>query len=314
MRPLHSALLLINQLISANKLSILIYHQVMPEFDLARPSEPDAVQFEKQIALISKYFKPISLSNAVTLLKQGKLPPRSVCITFDDGYLNNLTVAQPILHKYGVPATVFIATDYSDGTNMWNDRVIDLVFDQSLTTIRIENFDIKNVNLDSIEKRRELVNTLIKELKYLHPDKRTSLIDRIYQLNNLSEYPSKMMSPDQIRELAGKGIEIGAHTESHPILATLPVDQQRSEVLNSKETLENWLGFPVNGFAYPNGKFQTDWDNQSLALVQDSGFEYAVATDWGYSRPETNPYTLRRFTPWDKDLNRFHLRMVKNLL
>ena len=63
---------------------------------------------------------PISLLEAVKLIRvQNKIPPGSVVVTFDDGYLNNFTEALPILEEFKIPATIFLATDYMDSGELF---------------------------------------------------------------------------------------------------------------------------------------------------------------------------------------------------
>ena len=93
----HSLLQQAGKLVGKNKLTILIYHQVLENPDPMRPSEPDAEKFRWHMKLIRDYFNPLPLDVAVKQLLRGDLPANTVCVTFDDGYLNNLEVAQPIL-------------------------------------------------------------------------------------------------------------------------------------------------------------------------------------------------------------------------
>ena len=60
-------------------------------------------------------------------LQQGRLPPRALAITFDDGYADNRTVAAPLLERHGLPCTFFVATGFLDGGRMWNDTLIETV-------------------------------------------------------------------------------------------------------------------------------------------------------------------------------------------
>ena len=69
-------------------------------------------QFREQMQILVDHFQPLTIANALALLHEGKLPANSVCVTFDDGYLNNLEIAAPILSELEIPATVFVATQY----------------------------------------------------------------------------------------------------------------------------------------------------------------------------------------------------------
>src|SRR5687767_7700846 len=94
---------------TAGSLLILIYHRVLAQRDPMLPSEPTADEFAAQIDLLKQNFNVLPLLEAGERLKKGSLPPRAVCITFDDGYANNLEIAEPILSARNCPATVFVA-------------------------------------------------------------------------------------------------------------------------------------------------------------------------------------------------------------
>jgi len=309
---MHHLLSLGGRILTQGKLNILIYHQVPEEHDAMRPSEPDQAQFRWQMELIKKYYTPISLSDAIQCLKENSLPSNAVCITFDDGYINNLTVAAPILNALKIPATVFVATDFLHGQNMWNDRVMDIVADTSFKQLDLSSIALGQVELSDIEQRRKLAYKIINAIKYQPIDQRNQLIDKIYQDNGQQEYASRMMSEQQVQMLFEQGIEIGAHTQSHPILSEMPLEQQQQQIVESKAILEQIIGQPLTGFAYPNGKWQKDYNQESRDIVASTGFSYAVSTNWGVSTKDTDTYQLNRFSPWDKSALKFHLRLLRN--
>lgn len=306
---LHWTLSSLGQIVGRGKLSILIYHQVLAEPDPMRPSEPTVEIFDWQMALIAKYFTPISLDEAVKGLAENNLPANAVCVTFDDGYVNNLTLAQPVLQKYGIPGTVYVATGFSDGINMWNDRVIHLFADQQRKSLHLNG---ETVELGGWEQRRELAYAWLKKLKHLPIDERLQGVSALYQENLATEQEPLMMTPIQVKTLSEKGVTIGAHTVNHPILKVLDVEQQKREIVQSKLQLEAWTGKEVRHFAYPNGVVGTDLDELSVTAVKEAGFASAVVTNWGVSTGQTSPWMLQRFTPWDRSPGRFHLRLWKN--
>ena len=307
---MHRLLQLAGKMLGRNKLSILIYHQVLAEPDPMRPSEPTADVFDWQMRLLRDYFTPLSLDEAFQYIQNDNLPANAVCVTFDDGYLNNLTVAQPILAKYGIPATVYIATGFSHGTNMWNDRVIYLFADIKRQQITLQG---KQVELGDWLQRRQLAQQWLMKLKYLPIDHRLTEVEKLYQENRANEQEPLMMSPAQIKQLSEQSVTIGAHTINHPILTVLPEAEQQTEIFKSKQDLEQWTGQAVNHFAYPNGVFKRDFDEAAVGIVQQSGFSTAVATDWGVSTSSCSPFKLRRFTPWDATALKFHARLINNM-
>ncbi len=310
----HSLLQRAGQLVGRNKLSILIYHQVVKDIDPMRPDNAVAEEFRWHMQLLRDYFNPLSLAKAAQHLRDHDLPANSVCVTFDDGYLNNLQVAQPILETFSIPATVFVATAFSNGSNMWNDRLIDLIGNPQLTTLHLNALDMGSVKVSSWESRGKLVDKIIPGLKYQEFRKREKILDALYLENDVREASPKMMSQDEISLLARKGVDIGAHTVDHPILKSLPAEEQRNQITESKALLEKLTGLPVTGFAYPNGKPGSDYDDVTLQIVKETGFEYAVSTTKAISTPHTNSYELNRFTPWDKNPLKFHLRMLRGTL
>jgi peptidoglycan/xylan/chitin deacetylase (PgdA/CDA1 family) len=97
---------------------------------------------------------------------------------------------------------------------------------------------------------------------------------------------NRMLSETEIRELAGEGWELGAHTMTHPDLSTLDYDACRREIEDSRTALERIGGAPVETFAYPFGHYNPS----ALAAVRDSGLVAAVST----GRGSWSAYELRR--------------------
>ena len=314
MSPLHSLLRSTGRLVGENKLSILIYHQVLPAPDPMRPGEPDVEKFRWHMQLLRHYFNPMPLGEAVQRLQQEELPANTVCVTFDDGYKNNLTVAQPVLRELGIPATVFVATAFCHGRNMWNDRLIDLVGNMQLSQLNLETLGMATEALAGPQSRLQLVEKLIPSLKYQGYRERLQIIDELYRTNGVEEAAHKMLTHNEVLRLSQRGVCIGAHTVDHPILKNLSPTEQREQIAGSKYTLENLIGKPVDGFAYPNGRPGTDYDDLSIQMVREAGFNHAVSTTWGISTVETSPFELNRSTPWDQNEARFHLRMLRNVL
>src|SRR5262245_15768822 len=112
---------------SAGRLTILIFHRVLPAHDPLNQDEPDAQEFEQRMQWVRSWFTVLPLAEAAQRRAAGTLPARALSITFDDGYADNCTIAAPILNRLGLNATFFIATGFIGGGCMWNDRVIEAV-------------------------------------------------------------------------------------------------------------------------------------------------------------------------------------------
>ena len=121
------------------------------------------------------------------------------------------------------------------------------------------------------------------------------------------------MSAPQIQALHRAGMQIGAHTVSHPILARLPRAAAEREIADSKQALEALLGEPVPLFAYPNGRPADDYTDDSVDIVRRLGFRAAVTTARGAAHACTDLLQIPRFCPWDQRPLAFATRMASNL-
>lgn len=296
------------------RLSILIYHRVLPKEDPLLPGDVDSAAFDKQMKCLAECFNVLPLFEAVERLERDDLPSRAVCITFDDGYADNAEVALPILQRYGLRATFFIASGFLDGGWMFNDRVI-----ESVRGARGDQLDLQSVgkgkfDISSHEARRQTIDALISKLKYLPFSERDSEIQKITQLVHDNLPPSLMMNSEQVRALHAAGMEIGGHTAHHPILARLDPEAARNEIIKGKERLESIIGTRLRLFAYPNGKPVTDYMREHVEMVREIGFKAAVSTAWGVATRHADRFQLPRFTPWERTPGRFGARLVQNML
>lgn len=299
------------------RLSVLIFHRVLAQRDEIFTGEVDRSDFDTLCGWVKAMFNVLPLDQAVQRLRQGTLPARALAITFDDGYRDNRTEALPILQRHGLTATFYIATGYLDGGRMFNDTVIEAIRRSPLQRVDLRPLAIAGIGEADIatpDQRRVLIEALLKAIKYRDPAERDELGQRLAERTGATLPDDLMMSSAQVRELRAAGMQIGAHTVNHPILATLPRAAATNEIVTSKRTLEDLLGERVGLFAYPNGKPSQDFSDESVALARDAGFDCAVTTAWGAARAGTDLFRLPRFSPWDRTRTRFALRMARNML
>jgi peptidoglycan/xylan/chitin deacetylase (PgdA/CDA1 family) len=121
-----------------------------------------------------------------------------------------------------------------------------------------------------------------------------------------------MMRDDQVRELRGAGMEIGAHTVSHPILARLGDADAKREITDAGRALADVLREPIRLFAYPNGHPGRDYSAAHVRMVRDAGYSAAVSTARGVATTGADVFQLPRFTPWDRSAGKFAARLIQN--
>ncbi len=292
------------------RLSILIYHRVLAAPDPILHDEIDAATFERHMALLAADFNVLPLGEACARLARRALPARAACITFDDGYANNEQVALPILKRFGLPATFFISTGFSDGGIMFNDGVIEAVRRAPEGTYDLTSLGLGNHALGGGTSRLAAIDALIGQIKYRPADERGALVVQLAAAMRSTLPADLMMRPAQIKRLHDEGMEIGAHTVNHPILAVLGEQQARAEIVNGKRRLEEITGAPVTLFAYPNGKPGRDYGPRDVRLVRESGFAAAVSTIGGVAHRGSDLFQLPRFGPWDRNPRRLGIRLL----
>ncbi len=291
------------------KLFVLIYHRVLDVPDFMRPGEVDIQAFSWQMALLAKYFNVLSFSEAFEKLKTNSLPARAVCITFDDGYADNLHNAVPILKKNNLTATFFIASGYLDGGRMWNDSVIEAVRIMPKTELDLTNIELGLYPITTPAQKEAAARDIIIKLKYLEPKQRLRLSQKIAELAGAVP-DNLMLTTGQLIQLHQQGMEIGGHTVTHPILAKLAPNLALQEIGDNKKALEKLLNTEIRYFAYPNGKLGKDYMPEHIDTVKKAGYQAAFSTQCGVVTVSSDFWQLARFTPWDKTPARFMFRML----
>jgi peptidoglycan/xylan/chitin deacetylase (PgdA/CDA1 family) len=294
-------------------LSVLIFHRVLPSPDPIFPDEMHAARFDELCNWLSGWFNVLPLDLAVQRLQAGTLPARAACITFDDGYADNHHVAMPILQRHDLTATFFMATGFLDGGRMWNDTIIETVRACQAPVLDVSALGLGSYAVSTVDAKQAAIAALIGQIKYRPVAERISLTEDIAKLAKVQLPQNLMMTSAEVKAMRQAGMQIGAHTVSHPILAKLTDAQAKQEIGDSKRFLEELLGEHISLFAYPNGKPGEDYSPQSVEVVRSLGFDAAVSTQWGASRMGDDPLQIKRFTPWDKSRLRFGLRLLRNL-
>jgi peptidoglycan/xylan/chitin deacetylase (PgdA/CDA1 family) len=292
-------------------LLILIYHRVLEAPDPLRRRTVDAAEFASQMDLLAQCFNVLPLPEALARLHSRSLPPRAVSVTFDDGYADNLLVALPIMRARGVQPTIFVATSYLDGGIMFNDAITEAL------RVAPRRFDLSDIGLGVIElgdheSRRMAIGRLIGELKYRPASERRSLAMEIVSRAQSDIPRDLMLTTSQVRELRAAGVDIGAHTATHPILSRLEPAAAREDMARGKEVLEGILGEPVRHFAYPNGRPDEDYRAEHVAMARELGFSAALSTAWGAGHPGCDAFQVPRVAPWDTETPRYAARLVKS--
>ncbi len=301
---------------AAARLSILIFHRVLAQPDPLFPAEVDARRFDDICRWVSRWFNVLPLSTAAQQLRDQRLPARPLVITFDDGYADNHDIALPILQRHGLTASFFVATGFLNGGRMWNDTLIEAIRCTRAPSWNLEGLGLEGLGqlpLNTVADKRAAINKVIGACKYLPAAERLRAVTEVARVAAAALPDDLMMRNDQVVQLHRAGMEVGGHTVHHPILARLPLEEARQEMVAGKQALEAMLQSPVTTFAYPNGRPGRDYQPEHVTLAKEAGFTTAVSTFQGAAAANSDILQLPRFTPWDQAPWAFALRMARNL-
>lgn len=294
-----------------DRLTVLIYHRVHEQHDAFTGDDVDAATFDWQLELLARYFHVMPLAEAVSALFAGeRLPRGAVAITFDDGYRDNHDVALPLLRKHGLSATFFIATGFLDGGVMWNDIVIESLRRTQRDALELNDIGFGTQATGSPEARDALARKIIHRVKHETPALRLELVECIAEHAGVVAPDHLMMRTDDVRAMFESGMEIGAHTVTHPILYKTDAAAAKREIEQSRSVLQGITGASVSGFAYPNGRPGDDYTQRDVDLVRELGFDYAMSTRWDVADRSSDRFALPRVNPWDATSLRWMLRVI----
>jgi peptidoglycan/xylan/chitin deacetylase (PgdA/CDA1 family) len=293
-----------------NRLLILIYHRVRPEPSVMSRAALHRDMFDWQMQLVARHCAPISMLDGLGRMREGTLPPRSVAITFDDGYADNADVALPVLLRHGVPATFFVATGFLNGGRMWNDSIVEAIRRARGAQVDLRAIGLGVMPLGPVQARGPLAQRVIRQVKHLPPKERERKVAEICGAIGAELPDDLMMTSAQVRSLARAGMEVGAHTVHHPILRSLDEAEAKCEITDSRAELESIVGTAVRSFAYPNGRPGDDYSVRDRNIVASLDFEYAVSTTQGAAGAGSDIFQLPRFTPWDSTPGRWLARLL----
>lgn len=310
---------------------ILLYHRVAEDRSDPYGLCVTPAHFAEHLEAVRAVGQPFPLHALARAVIAGTVPDGAVCITFDDGYVDNLRVAKPLLESNDTPATVFMTTGRAgrDREFWWEElqraffEPVELPAELELTIggeRRVWRFgtdatyagdDPRRVaawhllDEDTPSLRHAAFREAYASIKPLPQAERTRVLDALLAWAGISRQTvresRRALEPAEVVELASGGlVEIGAHTVNHPALPSQPADVQREEIARSKADVEAWLGTEVPGFAYPYGLY----DDTAVAAARSARFTYACSCDGGPARRGSDPHILPRVEVMDCDGDR----------
>lgn len=271
---------------------ILGYHRVGDPAHDPLGLTVTAEELDTHLELLARRARPVTLQEIVAGYAYGGPHPRSVAVTFDDGYLDTLQLALPLLERHGVPATVFCTTG-SPGAAFWWDSLVTWVATAARMptpfTVEVGN---RRHTLDTGDRRR-FVLRLAGLLQPLTPAARGELMTHLAARLEPREPVGavRALTHDELRQLGAHPlVEVGGHSVTHSELPRLAVEEQREEIGANVRLLEGLVGAPVRFFSYPHGAYAP----ATQRLLQESGIAAACGSDPDVTTASSDQFALPR--------------------
>jgi peptidoglycan/xylan/chitin deacetylase (PgdA/CDA1 family) len=263
---------------------ILMYHRF--------PGDAGVVQqrLREQLRHIRKHYRPVRLSSIA-----GSKGQRHIAVTVDDGYLDFAT-AWPVFRDEGIPVTLYAVSGFLNRRLwLWPDAL-----DHALKSTKVPTLDVGLPDGSTFRGApRSAFDAIAQALIRSSDQDRRSFLDRVPELTGVTmpaAIPAAYAPLEwaELKRMAEEGLDVGAHTRTHPILSRLAsFAQKQDEIAGSKADIEKEIGMPVQHFCYPNGK-DADFDSDCVRAAEAAGFVTAVTAVRGLNAAGADKWRLRR--------------------
>jgi len=246
-----------------HNVTILMYHSVAPENHapfIAYRNRMSPELFRRQMLFLANHRHVLAIDELETTICHRKpTPAGSVVLTFDDGYLDNLTTVAPILEEFDLPATIYLATGYiKRSENQWADRLYTALRYRSKSLIDMRKLSDETTGLTyDLSDPSKLVNAyqeLVTLLLVAGAEQRSAMLCAVFeQLQPTIKEPRLTLNWDEVNDLRKRypRFTLGIHTDEHIDLTSISVHNARTHVDKSMYDFKHELGNPARHFSFP---------------------------------------------------------------
>ncbi len=296
-----------------NRVLVLYYHRVNVsemDYNLLCVSP---IRFRQQMLYLKNNYQIVRFED-----DWNSLDTDAVAVTFDDGYLDNLTYAVPVLEELEVPATVFVSTGGLNQTKeFWWDELEQLLIvgENFPPSLKLEDDEFHcEWNTGTYEYRKNCYLGLHHLMKnYVGADKREEWLKQLWNWRGLKRKVrenNRLLSPDDCRKMdSARMVSVGAHTVSHPSLVNLDKKEQEREIRDSVDVLSRLLNKEITLFSYPFGGPEVDFDDDTVEICRRCGIQKAASTENALWVSGTNPYRIPRKVARDWNIGEFERKI-----
>jgi len=245
------------------------------------------------LAYFTAHFDCGTLASQHARFVSGATPARPLlALTFDDAQYDNHRYARALLARHRLQASFFapvLAVERQEP--LWHDRLGFAVLAllgrgrDALARVLAAAGQPASIAGGSVEH-------VVEAAKRLGAEARLQLVDELEHAAGAGGVPSfaRLMTFDELAELAADGHEIGSHSMTHRMLPECDDAALGYELAESRRVLQARLGRPIESFCYPNG----DCDARTAGAAAGAGYLRAVTTRWGLNARRDERFQLRR--------------------
>jgi peptidoglycan/xylan/chitin deacetylase (PgdA/CDA1 family) len=289
--------------------AVLMYHKIATLPSDERHLAVIPAHFRAHMTHLRRHYHPMSLEDMARATREGTLPDKALAVTFDDGYLDALKTASPILTEFDIPATFFLNTlDLDHENEFWGDT-LERIFLEEPVVPKVLDLDLLGsrvrIPAGTAEERRTAWKIVSQRFYPLPADSRVLLLRLVVEWSGLELRPRethrRMVRHEIVTLAARSGHTIGAHTTHHLWLTEHSAQIQRQEITQNKTDLEQLLCRPVLTFAYPYGVH----DASTVEIARAAPFLCAVTVEPGLIHSGIDLLKVRRLEVPPGDLAPF---------
>ena len=282
----------------------------------------DLTLFKEQVAYLCRHYEPVTMRIMADAVDgKERLPKKCFYLTFDDGYKEQLLAAE-VMDSMKVKGGFFINTSKLQDRKLitvdkqrfllyGNENFESFLYDFCLT-IRSVYPDVYNERFNPSEENIEDASEFYSEFsfysnaerfyrkirdEYLTEEQFVRIIDNMFPKYFKDEevlLDKYFMGWEDLSRLRGKGMEIGCHSHSHPLLSRLGYEDQRIDIKKNRKLIQDRLSISVIGMTYPYGSFNTD----TITILKEEGMRFGFMEDGQVDRTDLkDPFRLSRLGP-----------------
>jgi peptidoglycan/xylan/chitin deacetylase (PgdA/CDA1 family) len=279
--PYRQSLALYHRLRNRRTLTVVAFHRVLRRNDLrwagalAEWTVSDAV-FEECLLFFRRHYNLVGLHDLFACMRGGRrLPPRSLLVTFDDGYADNEEYALPLLLRHSVPVVLFLTSGFVNRhSRPWTEDLL-----SAYERGRVSREEVIELHRSLFRTRGEAprdTSELLRDIRGHWTNLSDIEVETLCRavlrqpLDRLTS-PAQMLTSEQVKRMHAAGIAIGAHGRTHSSMpGSTDLD---TELRQPRRTISNLLGLPspddINALAFPYGEYS----EQVVTRALDAGYK-----------------------------------------